>query len=136
MYTGKRYMPKCNSCGSFISDNYARVFGDNDGIVTDCRHCPTTRGRNTDEDSDEGDDQVVLLREVRGADADLSSGRTSSHEEGPSGREQSADHSSERGSSEQGSEERNINNDGAGAERDGLGLDFDSLRSVFMDDRE
>jgi hypothetical protein len=60
-------MSKCMSCGGFVTDNYARVFGDNDDNVFDCRNCRTDRRLSTDED-DEGDGEKVLLRTVRGED--------------------------------------------------------------------
>lgn len=128
-------MTECNSCGSFVSGDYARVFGDNDGVVHDCRHCPTSRGGDADEDSGGNDDRVVLLSEVRGSDADMSSGRTSSRRDPPSGREGSVPRQSSRGqSAQQGSAERDAD-EGTPTGRDGLGLNFASIRSVLTNGR-
>lgn len=69
-------MSKCMSCGGFVTDNYARVFGDNDDNVFDCRNCRTDR-RLGDADEEEDDDGKVLLRTVRGDDEDYSTGRGS-----------------------------------------------------------
>lgn len=32
-------MPVCNDCGSQVTYNYARVFGDNENEVHGCLHC-------------------------------------------------------------------------------------------------
>jgi hypothetical protein len=37
-------MPSCISCGLFVTSHYSRVFGDNDGRVTDCPNCPDREG--------------------------------------------------------------------------------------------
>lgn len=105
-------MAECKGCGSFVSDDYARVFGDNDDTVRDCRHCPTSRGRDTGEEEDE-DDGDVLLSEVRGSDAHLT-GRGRS-----TGRSAGADGDDEPGPQ-------------AG---DGLGFDISSIRSVLTNGR-
>ena len=78
-------MSKCMSCGGFVTDNYARVFGDNEDNVFDCRNCRTDRRLSSDE-SDEGDDDKVLLRTVRGEDEAYtrSRGGTSTADEGAS----------------------------------------------------
>lgn len=33
-------MPHCLTCDSHVSADYARVYGDNEGRVHVCRHCP------------------------------------------------------------------------------------------------
>ena len=33
----------CENCGHSVSKHYARVFGDNDGVVHNCLHCQTHR---------------------------------------------------------------------------------------------
>lgn len=32
-------MPTCNNCGSYISKDFIRVFGDNDGTINRCLNC-------------------------------------------------------------------------------------------------
>lgn len=32
-------MPKCNNCGHFVSSDFVRVFGDENGELDDCPHC-------------------------------------------------------------------------------------------------
>jgi hypothetical protein len=34
-------MASCNNCETFITPDYVRVFGDNDGIVQGCPDCTT-----------------------------------------------------------------------------------------------
>lgn len=34
-------MPECNNCGAFVTPDFARVFGDNDGEVFGCLECQT-----------------------------------------------------------------------------------------------
>lgn len=55
-------MAECNSCGGFVTDDYVRVFGDNEGNVSECRNC---RAR-SDDAEEESDEREVLLREVTG----------------------------------------------------------------------
>lgn len=59
-------MAECKSCGEFVTDDYVRVFGDNDGNVFDCRNC---RARSSNSDDEEESEERVLLREVTGTDA-------------------------------------------------------------------
>lgn len=54
-------MAECTYCGGFVTDDYARVFGDNENRVDDCRNCPTRRPTQ-EEETDDG--REVLLREV------------------------------------------------------------------------
>jgi hypothetical protein len=54
-------MAECDHCGSFVTDDYARVFGDNENRVDDCRNCPTVRSTS----EEPGDGREVLLRDVR-----------------------------------------------------------------------
>lgn len=63
------------SCGGFVTDDYARVFGDNDDNVYDCRSCRANKRPGESDASDEGDDGKVLLRSVRGDDEAYSTGR-------------------------------------------------------------
>lgn len=58
-------MSECTNCGGFVTDAYARVFGDNDDRVHECRHCPSDATGSTDEGTDE---RQVFLSEVRGGD--------------------------------------------------------------------
>lgn len=67
-------MSECMSCGGFVSDDYARVFGDNQNNVFDCRSCRTDR-RRSDKKKEDDDGEQVLLRSVRGADEAYSAGR-------------------------------------------------------------
>lgn len=60
-------MSRCKRCDGFVTDNYARVFGDNDDNVFECRNCRNGR-RSSTSDEDEADDEQVLLRTVRGDD--------------------------------------------------------------------
>jgi hypothetical protein len=34
---------ECNNCGSFVTPQFARVFGDNDDEVYGCLNCQTAR---------------------------------------------------------------------------------------------
>lgn len=69
-------MSECKSCGGFVTDNYARVFGDNNDDVYDCRNCRTGRGRDgSAEDNGEDDGRTVLLRSVRGEDQEYVASR-------------------------------------------------------------
>lgn len=55
---GENYQPvypdgpsgsRCRNCGSFVTDRFRRVFGDNDDTVHACRRCSTMRAlRNGD----------------------------------------------------------------------------------------
>jgi hypothetical protein len=36
-------MPKCNNCGSFVTPDFARVFGDNRNDVSGCVACMSFR---------------------------------------------------------------------------------------------
>ena len=57
-------MAECTYCGGFVTDDYARVFGDNENRVDDCRNCPTRRPTEEEDEADDG--REVLLREVEG----------------------------------------------------------------------
>lgn len=35
-------MPSCRNCGAHVTDQFARVFGDNEDIVHTCMGCGTT----------------------------------------------------------------------------------------------
>lgn len=48
-----------------MTDDYVRVFGDNDGTITDCRNC-RARDSTTADDADETTEREVLLRDVNG----------------------------------------------------------------------
>lgn len=37
--------PQCRNCGSYVSESFARVFGDNDDRIHHCLHCSTARER-------------------------------------------------------------------------------------------
>ncbi|MFC7044334.1 hypothetical protein ACFQH6_20550 [Halobacteriaceae archaeon GCM10025711] len=37
-------MPQCENCGAFVTDAFARVFGDQDDVVHRCQSCDT-KGR-------------------------------------------------------------------------------------------
>lgn len=32
-------MPECTNCGSFVTSNFARVLGNNEGVVERCVEC-------------------------------------------------------------------------------------------------
>lgn len=36
-------MPRCESCGQFVSSNFVRVFGTNEGDVYGCPECLSQR---------------------------------------------------------------------------------------------
>lgn len=36
-------MASCDNCGTFVTPDYARVFGDNDGVVHGCPECMALR---------------------------------------------------------------------------------------------
>lgn len=75
-------MSKCMNCGGFVTDTYARVFGDNDDNVFDCRNCRTDRRLSESDDGEEGDDEKVLLSSVRGDDAGGSGNATTAADDG------------------------------------------------------
>lgn len=60
-------MAECTSCGGFVTDDYVRVFGNNDNEIDACRSCRADRGSDREEEEER---EVVLLRDVRGTDAD------------------------------------------------------------------
>ncbi len=52
-----------------MTDDYVRVFGDNEGNISECRSC---RARSSPSEEDAGEDageRVVLLRDVAGDDS-------------------------------------------------------------------
>lgn len=53
-------MAECARCGGFVTDDYLRVCGDNDGRVESCPSCPR---QSATEDADTGSDGVPL-REI------------------------------------------------------------------------
>lgn len=57
-------MATCYGCGGFVTDDYARVFGDNDDKVDDCRNCSKRRIESDDED--ETEKRTVLLSDIEG----------------------------------------------------------------------
>lgn len=61
-------MAECSHCGSFVTDDYVRVFGDNDGNLHECRSC-RARGSTTTDETDETGERVVLLRDVNGEES-------------------------------------------------------------------
>jgi RNase P subunit RPR2 len=36
-------LPRCHNCDSFVTPAFARVFGDNDGVVFGCPECTAFR---------------------------------------------------------------------------------------------
>lgn len=76
-------MATCNNCGGFVTDDYARVFGDNENEVGDCRNCPPEpRGDESTDERDADRRDPVLLREIiteRG-DTSASAGGVHRHE--------------------------------------------------------
>lgn len=44
---GVAVMPSCSNCDAHVSDTYARVNRDRDGIVRDCPHCNSDRRDNS-----------------------------------------------------------------------------------------
>lgn len=34
-------MPSCETCGAYVTSTWARVFGDNSGVVHACKRCST-----------------------------------------------------------------------------------------------
>lgn len=63
-------MAECKGCNRFVTDDYARVFGDNDDTIETCRNCRSTRTQDAGTDDDGPDDDRVLLRDVRDASRD------------------------------------------------------------------
>lgn len=63
-------MAECKGCNRFVTDDYARVFGDNDDTIETCRNCRSTRNPDAGTDDDGPDDDRVLLRDVRDASRD------------------------------------------------------------------
>lgn len=41
--------PRCRNCGSYVSETFARVFGDNDDRIHRCLHCSTASERTSEE---------------------------------------------------------------------------------------
>lgn len=44
-------MAKCKRCGSYVSDTYARVFGNNEDDVYACPSCERSRGMDAEASS-------------------------------------------------------------------------------------
>lgn len=63
-------MAECKGCNRFVTDDYARVFGDNDDTIETCRNCRSTRNPDAGTDDAGTDDDRVLLRDVRDASRD------------------------------------------------------------------
>lgn len=40
-------MPHCQSCGTFVTPGFARVYGDNEDRIDGCIHCETGRSLRT-----------------------------------------------------------------------------------------
>lgn len=50
-------MPQCTTCGSHLTKDYLRVFGDNEDGVDSCVHCTASQraqGRRSIDDADDG----------------------------------------------------------------------------------
>lgn len=60
-------MAECTRCGGFVTDDYVRVFADNEGNISSCRSC-RAGSRSAEDDTEETDERVVLLRDVAGGD--------------------------------------------------------------------
>lgn len=50
-----------------MTDDYKRVFADNEGNIPNCRSCRAQSG-STEDDDEEGSEREVLLRDVAGDD--------------------------------------------------------------------
>lgn len=37
-------MPKCDHCGSYVSNEFKRVFADDEGLILACVSCSSTAG--------------------------------------------------------------------------------------------
>lgn len=69
---------ECQGCGSMVSDDYARVFGDNSNTVHGCPECSRVNGTSERETADASDrgrnymtdwsDQAQRNREVQSDD--------------------------------------------------------------------
>lgn len=47
-------MPKCHGCGSFVTEDFARVLGNNDGVVKSCPDCGKKHGGEYSKDGGRG----------------------------------------------------------------------------------
>lgn len=81
-------MSRCKRCDGFVTDNYARVFGDNDDNVFECRNCRGDRRRGTS-DEDDADGERVLLRTVRGGEDAQANDRAATATDDAGGRAES-----------------------------------------------
>lgn len=57
-------MPECTTCGTHVTHEYVRVFGDNENSVNSCRNCQASAPESDAEDKEH--DRVVHLEEVLG----------------------------------------------------------------------
>jgi len=62
-------MAECTSCGGFVTDDYVRVFGDNEGNISECRSCRAHSSPSEEDDAEDAGERVVLLRDVAGDDS-------------------------------------------------------------------
>jgi hypothetical protein len=73
-------MAECTSCGGFVTDDYVRVFGDNEGNISECRSCRARSSPSEEDDTEDADERVVLLRDVAGDDSTGEDGNESENE--------------------------------------------------------
>lgn len=63
-------MAECSGCNQFVTDDYARVFGDNNDVVETCRNCRSERSTDRGKSEAEAGGERVLLRDVRDTSSD------------------------------------------------------------------
>jgi hypothetical protein len=66
-------MPACTACGNHLTTDYVRVFGDNDGTIDACPHCPPAPARRTDP-------TAAAASDAGGRDEAVESGGIESHD--------------------------------------------------------
>lgn len=72
-------MPECPTCNRYVTADYVRVFGDNDGEIDSCPNCQgtETRRRTTTDTSD----RTVYLHDVLDQSAGTDSNDATDREE-------------------------------------------------------
>lgn len=111
-------MPECTTCGSHVTHEYVRVFGDNENSIDSCRNC---RASTPEPDAtDEEHEQLVRL-EDREETGDREETEPDAAE--AEGRDPSADPAEASGPSDDG--------DGVAEEQPGGRFGLGRLRSLF-----
>lgn len=65
-------MPECSTCKSYLTADYIRVFGDNDGEIDSCPNCSSTERRERARRTTDTSDRTVYLHDVMDESTDTS----------------------------------------------------------------